>query len=325
MNNKISISQLKALIITVSFGFEALILPKLINSVADILIILLSGILLCTVVIKSKLNIMESPFLSFIYSVKNLLVAIFTVNILANAVDTVLFSNSIKNMIFLCIVLVSGYGAYKGVESVARVCQLLFWFVFLGTIYVYAMSFSDIDIKNIVWLPESKNFAHMILIGFLVNTAEVILLLKPYINENTNQIYKGIICSSLVIFFVLFVIMARFGLNTMKSVEYPFFEIMYTSNLPNIFIQRQEGIFISLWVISAFITIFIYFSTTVDYMKKLNVDKKFSAIFVTIIVGILSYFLKSSISIRSYCLLQIIAGAITVFIIPFYYMFKKRV
>ena len=149
MNNKISIAQVQALVIIASLGFEILILPMLVNSIMECIIISFIAFFLCLIAIYSDFSINDSKVLSFIYSVKNILVIILSIRILGNAVKTVLLNNMYIGQIILIIMLAIGYAAYKGIETIARVAQMLFWFIVIGTINVNITSTLDIKFNNI--------------------------------------------------------------------------------------------------------------------------------------------------------------------------------
>lgn len=326
MNNKISVAQLQALIIIAALGFEILILPVIINSIAELCIILITGFMLCLLAIYSNINITNNKILCFIYSIKNILVTVLLTKILADVIKSVLLNDMALYKILLIVILVAGYAAYKGIEVISRISQMLFWFIVVGTIYVYVMAISDVKLNNIIGNFSVKGIFVSLLLGFIINIAEIIILIKPFLTDNNKGAIKGIIFGFIMLFLICFAIIGKLGVIGMKSIEYPSFEIMYTSNLPNVFIKRQEGIFISLWIISALISIFIYFGATVDYMKIMKIDKKTSVILLMIFVFVLALCYKSSISaISTYCFLQVLGGIITVLIIPLIFILRKKV
>lgn len=325
MNNKISAAQLQALIIIASLGFEILIIPKLVTGIAELAIILISGLFISVLAVYSNIFITDSKALCFVYSVKNILVIIFLTKILADVAGNVLLTSMPVYRIIIMILIVSAYSAYLGIEPISRISQMLFWFIVIGTIYVYAMAVPDININNIVMSFNIKKLSISLFLSLIINIGEIIILIKPFVKSNHNNIIKGIIFAFAMIFLISFIIMAKIGVKGIKGIDYPFLEIMYTSNTPGIFVKRQEGIFISLWVISALISIFIYYGTTVNYMEKLKIDKKFSVIFIMIFAFIADLCYNNKITpIRSYCFLQILGGFITVLIIPLFYLFRKK-
>lgn len=324
MNNKISIAQLQALIIVAALGFEILIMPMIISSTFELCFILITGFLLCLIAVYSDINIQRNKLLCFIYSVKNILVAVLLTKILTDVVRDVLLNDVLIYQIIFIIVLSAGYSAWRGIEVIARISQMLFWFVVIGTIYVYLMAVPDIDLSNFTGDFYFKNIIRSCLFGFVINIAEIIILIKSYLKRESKRAIKAVIFSFLLVFAITLVIIGKIGINGMKKVEYPLFEIMYTANLPNVFIKRQEGIFIALWIISALISIFIYFGTTVSFMEHMNIKKKSATIMLIILTFILVLFYNGTKAIITYCFLQILGGMITVFIIPLIYIFRRN-
>lgn len=325
MNNKISAAQTQALVITAALGFEILILPMAVTSMAELAVTLAAGLVLCILALYSNIDIYKSKILCFIYSIKNILGIILVVKILSDAVKGVMLNDtSLYKIIFICVV-VSAYAAWQGIETTARVSQMLFWFIVIGTVYVYLMSVPDINLKNIEFKTGFKGIGSGIALGFVVNAAEIILLLKSNIKGEKKNILKGVVFGLLLIAGIYFVIMGKLGIKGINEVRYPFFEIMNTADLPNVFIKRQEGIFISLWIVSALISLFIYFSSAAEFMCAININRKISVIFLMIFVFIFASFYKGEIrAIRTYCFLQIIGGFLTVFLIPLIYVFGRN-
>lgn len=326
MNNKISLAQLQSLIIISALGFEVLIIPSLMGSITELVLILAAGFLFCIFAVYSNIIINKNRILCFIYSIKNILVIILLTRVLSDTVKNALLSNTSLYRIIFIIAVVSAYSAYMGIESVSRISQMLFWFVVVGTIYIYIMATPDIKFSNIVIYVGRRKVLLSLFLGFLINTAEIIILTKPYMADKQSGILKGCLFAVIMILSISFIIMGKIGYNGIKNAQYPFFEIMYTSNAPSVFIKRQEGIFISLWVISALISIFIYFATTVSYMETLKIDKKVSSVFIMLFVFVSALIYNGEATpVRTYCILQILGGIITVLIIPFIYLFRKKV
>ncbi len=325
MNNKISAAQTQALIIISALGFEILILPMVITGFFQLAAALVTGFVFCILAVCSNINIYESKPLCYIYSAKNILAVVLLTKILADTVKDVMLENMLIYKIILMIVFVTGYAAFKGIEATARIGQMLFWFVVIGTAYVYLMSVPDMELSNVFVGTGLKSGAVGCALGLVVNTAEIIILLKPNMRKNSGEVLKGAAVSLVLVLAIGFVIMGRLGVKGMNQVKYPLFEIMYTADLPNIFIKRQEGIFISLWIISALISVFIYFTTAVEFMSVMNINRRNSVILLMVFVFIFASVYSGSMrAIRTYCFLQIIGGIFTVGLIPLVYVFRRN-
>ncbi len=325
MNKIISCAQLQALLIIASLGFEILIIPTVILNFTNLIIILATSLFLCFIASISNIKITENKILCYIYLVKNLLVIILLSNITSDVIKKVMLNNIESYKILLIIAIISGYSSVKGIEVVARGSQMLFWFIVVATIYVYVMSTPDISLSNYPMKIDNSTLINGLFMGFIINISEIIIMLKPYIKCENKKIFKSSIISLGIIFFVISIIIGRLGFVGLKSTKYPMFELMYSANLPNLFIKRQEGIFISLWTLSAVISIIIYFITSVEYIVKIGVKKKYGIFFIMgLLVFVALVYGRNINSIRTYCYLQIVGGIVTVFIIPIIFVLRRK-
>ncbi len=325
MNNKISASQLRAIIITSALSMEILILPIVVKSLQELVIILASGLIFCIVPLFSDIKINNSRILCIIYSVKNILVSALIAKIISDVTGNVLHNNIGEIRTLMFIALTAGYCAYKGFEPMARTAQMFFWFIVVGTLYVYLMSIPDIRLGNISLSYDLRTVASSLLMGLVINTGEIIVLTKYYTEGSRRTTLVSVILSLILSLFICFTVMGRLGARGMESAKYPLFEIMYAADLPGMFIKRQEAIFISLWLVSSLLSLFVYVTTAADYMSVLNIKRNTAALWLIVFVFLLSYFYKSRTTpVTTYCMLQVAGGIFTVFIIPLIYIFGRK-
>ncbi len=325
MNNKISASQLRAIIITSALGMEILILPIVVKSLQELIIILASGFLFGIVPLFSDISINDSRILCIIYSVKNILVSALMAKIMSDVIGNVLHNDIGEIRTLLFIALTAGYCAYKGFEPMARTAQMFFWFIVIGTLYVYLMSVPDIRLNNISLSYDIRRAASSLLMGLVINTGEIIVLTKHYAEGSKKTTLVSVILSLLLSLFICFTVMGRLGTRGMENTAYPLFEIMYAADLPGMFIKRQEAIFISLWLVSSFLSLFVYVTTAADYMSKLDIKRNTAVLWLIVLVFLLSFFYDGSTApVAAYCMLQVIGGILTVLIIPLIYIFGRK-
>ncbi len=325
MNNRISASQLRAIIITSALGMEILILPIVVKSLQELIIILASGLIFCIVPLLSDIKINDSRTLCIIYSVKNILVSALMAKIISDVTGNVLHNNISDIRTLMFIALTAGYCAYKGFEPMARTAQMFFWFIVIGTLYVYFMSVPDIRLSNISLSYDLRTMASSLLMGLVINTGEIIALTKYYTEGSRRTTLVSVILSLVLSLFICLVVMGRLGARGMESTKYPLFEIMYAADLPGMFIKRQEAIFISLWLLSSLLSLFVYVTTAADYMSVLHIKRNTAVLCLIVFIFLLSCFYRSRTTpVTTYCMLQVAGGIFTVFIIPLIYIFGRK-
>ncbi len=324
MNNRISVKELNSIIILSVLGFEILLLPKICHSLTAVIAASLMSLVLMTIAIFSDIDIYDNKLWQIVYFIKNLLVIVLLTKILADAVSFVILREMKLFEIILIITLLCGYCGYKGIEPIGRISQIIFWFVLLFTLYIYIMSIPDVKMDNLFTAVRGNELSGVIY-GFVINSGEIILLVKNRLAGDKTKLFRSVFAAFLLFVFISGVIIGKIGTVGADNTMYPFFELMYTADLPDIVIKRQEGIFISLWLISCFITLFLYYSSTDILAKKIFHGSKYVTLVIMAVVFAFSYIhLSPQATMKNYCFLQIVGGIFTAFIIPLLYIRRNR-
>ena len=323
MNNKLSSKELNAIIILSVLGFNILLLPKICGNIMSVLLAVVAGLLLMIIAIYSSIDIYSNKVWKVLYFAKNMFVIILLIRILSDAISKVMLREMNIHLIIIMITLLVIYCGFKGIEVIGRISQFLFWFILIGSLYVYFMSVQDLEIKYITLNINGVN-PYAFLYGFLINTSEIVILTKDNMKESKHKLLKSAFLSSGILLLLSLIIVGKIGEIGINNVTYPSFELIYTADLPNYFIKRQEGIFLSLWIISSFITLFVYSFSVHNIVKTVTDNKVLAPLFVLIIVLIFIFFYNTpSSTIKDYCILQIFMGIFTGFIIPLCYLGRK--
>ncbi len=324
MNNKISSKELNSIVILSVLGFEILLLPKICTSVSAVICASLFSVFLMTIAILSDIDIYENKVWQIIYFIKNILVIVLLTKIFADAIHFVMLREMALYKIILIITLLCGYCGHKGIEAAGRVAQLIFWFVLLFTLYIYIMSAPDVKSYNIIPRINREGLTAVIY-GFVINSGEIIILIKNKLASEKTGLFRSVVTAFVLFVFISSVIIGKLGTTGAENTMYPFFELMYTADLPGFVIKRQEGIFISLWMISCFITLFVYYYSTNTLARKIFIDKKYIMLIIMLFVFAFSFMhISPSATITNYCFLQIIGGIITSLVLPLLYIRRNR-
>ncbi len=278
-NNKISIRQLQALLILDIFGTGVIVLPRRVTQYANqdgwILVLLATILALILIYIMTSLATMfpNKDFLEFTSIIISKPVAIiislgFIIKlILGTCLELRFFSEVVKQtmlyntpfgVVCLIILLVSGYAAAKGYETRGRLAEILIFVVFVPLIIVFVIAAAGVDFTNI--MPILKTPPESLLKGTFFTLAsfngiELVMLAIPYTN-NKKKIKKNIIYSILFtgIFMTAMTIITicRFGYAETKLQMWPIISMTDTINIPGSFLERQEALIMSFWIISVF-------------------------------------------------------------------------
>ncbi len=324
MNDKISPKELNSIVILSVLGFEILLLPKICASFFSALCAALFSLFLMCIAIFSNIDIYENKLWQIVFFIKNILMTVLLTKIFADAIHFIMLRDMALYKIIFIITLLCGYCGYKGIEPIGRIGQIIFWFVLAFTLYIYIMSLPDIKWENITPNINGEGLKAAIY-GFVINSGEIIILLKNKLSGDKIKLFRSAVTGFILFAFISLVIIGKLGMAGVYNTMYPSFELMYTADLPGFVIKRQEGIFISLWMISCFITLFVYFYSSNALAKKIFIDRKYIMLIIMAVVFAFSYVhISPSATIKNYCFLQIIGGMLTALILPLLYIRRNK-
>ena len=282
-NNFITIRQLKLLLILDIFGMGITILPQKVVQLGgqNGWILILIGLLFslfCLILINQVAKIYPNDnFVDYVCKILGkplgILVSIgFIIKIIIGvAMEIRIFSEILKEImlfntpfwvISLSMLLIGAYMASKGYEARGRIAEILIFVVFIPLAFVFFIAIFDIDFSNlkpffkeISPIQALKGGAYMI---FYFTGIEFIFLVYPYVKEK-EKIQKASINAIIIVGIIMTIIslitIARFGKYDIIHQMWPVLEIMDTIDLPGSFIERQDALIMTFWIISIFMMI----------------------------------------------------------------------
>ena len=279
LNDKVSIRQLQTLLIIEIFGAGVIILPRKAAQYAGqdawVLITITTILAVCSVYLMTGVGRLY-PQSSFISIASNLLSkpvgrligVLFIAKLLFNcAIELRLFGEILRQSMLprtpftvICAIMISisAYAAAKGYEARARLAQILFPLLFIPFVFVFFLGLFEVDLTNL--MPVFTARPDNILLGSVrVGTAftglELLLLVTPFavrpLSVRKGMIQAVIFVGALMIF-VTTVTIAKFGPLEVTRQLWPVLEMMDFIDLPGSFIERQDALFMSFWIISIF-------------------------------------------------------------------------
>ena len=149
------------------------------------------------------------------------------------------------------------YAAAMGIETRARVGEVLLAIMVLPFIFLFVFAVIDADFSNIqpVLATEPQRLGISVLrMGFIFTGMETLLLISPFVPKDkplVRPVVGAIALSGIVITAITAVTIAAFG-QGVASEAWPVLRMMDMINLPGSFIERQEALMFSFWLITAF-------------------------------------------------------------------------
>ncbi|MDR1559177.1 MAG: spore germination protein [Clostridiales bacterium] len=279
LNNKISIRQMQALLILDIFGAGIIMLPRKAAEYAgqDAWMAIAAAAVFAVLAVYLMTSAARLyPHDSFVSLVSRLLskpagkciAVLFTAKLLFNcAIELRLFGEILRQtmlpdtpfaVVCAAMIAVSAYAASKGYEARARIAQILLPLIFVPLIFLFVWGLFDVDLSNLLpvfAVKPDKLLMGAARAGTAFSGLELILIAAPFA-VRPLAVRKGMIQTVIVIgafmIFITCVTIAKFGPAEVTRQLWPVLEMMDLIDLPRAFIERQEALIMSFWIISNF-------------------------------------------------------------------------
>ena len=169
--------------------------------------------------------------------------------------------------IIITMLLTSAYLVRKGYECRARLAEVIFPFVFIPLLLVFFMAAFRADYSKLKPVLYDTDLQSLIGGSYFISLSFIalifILLFVPYY-KNPTKVRKGILQVVLIVgvlkLLTVVLCIARFGIEETGQLIWPVLTIMQTIQLPQAFIENQQGLIMLFWTLAIFSVIhaFLY-------------------------------------------------------------------
>lgn len=166
-------------------------------------------------------------------------------------------------VIILCLGLVGLYGAYMGIEVIARANQFVLPLLIISFVITTSLSLQNIAPERL--LPFLKEGITPILQGSVAPTAwygeiVIFLILLPYLNNYKDYKKKTVIAMTMVALFltieIAFSIMV-FSAPLVSKFSYPFWSLLRSIEYQD-YVQRLESVIFAFWMTGIVIKVAVF-------------------------------------------------------------------
>jgi len=281
-NGKITMRQLQILIILSALGTGVIVLPRRVAEFAGqdgwVIVALLAvlavlvGLLISAAVsaaTKTKPNAGFIEFTSFLLTrpvayicgavlwAKLIVSAGLELRVFMEITQTIMLPQTPIPVVSLAVLLVCAYAAAKGMEARARVAEVLFAIMILPFLFLVVLALFDTNFSNlqpVLITPPRDLFQGTLRLGFIFAGLECLLLVSPFIRKPRQMgrhVAYALGFAGGIILLITVLTIAKFG-HGVANQPWPVLRMMDMLNIPGSFIERQEALMFSFWIITAF-------------------------------------------------------------------------
>ncbi len=279
LNNKVSVRQLQALLVLNVLGTGIIFLPRkaaelamqdgwIVIAVTTVFAVALAFLINSVgrmfpgdsfVTYTSRiLSRPVSVLISLLFVAKLIIDLSLELRLFCEVVKQTLLAKTPFYIVSALMLAAAAFIASKGYEARARIAELLIILVTFPILFVFGVGLFDIDFSNLMPVcvtPPGRMVWGGFSVLYVFTGLEFCLLFYPYSNRpkaTRAGIVKAVIFIGAFLIFITAVTIAKFGPFDVRHQMWPLLEMMDIIDLPGSFIERQDALIMSFWIVSTF-------------------------------------------------------------------------
>lgn len=252
------------------------------------------------------LNIQERPWIGkgiclciFFHSV---LTAGFCASVFAELMQYSLVKESSYAAILILIVVVAGYAVSGGIESRARVYEVLFWFVLVPYVLMMLAAVREFEpeyIEQIVTFQGERLGEGSYLVFLLLTPLFYSLFLigekeKNYGRNIIKTIGIAVLFSGMILLGSYAILVGNFGVESIQRLRFPVVTLMSTIQFEGNFLRRMDALMLAVWFFTLYALLNLHLHYGVHMVTNLftKVDAKskhWQVVLSTLLVFMVAY------------------------------------
>ncbi|HWR61346.1 MAG TPA: endospore germination permease [Clostridia bacterium] len=207
------------------------------------------------------IGVIPGKALTCAFAVYLLLVIAYVTRAFTEVVKMFLLFRTPTEVIMMSLILVCTYIVRGGAECIGRINELIFPIIFIPFFIVLMFGFPVMDFSNLLpafQTPPDKMLTAVPALIFSYGGIELALYYIGFMKD-PRKAYRPAFLAVLFITFFLTLItvfcIAAFGPEATKQFLWPLVSYIRAIHLPGLFIERLDGVILTLWLLTVFTTI----------------------------------------------------------------------
>ena len=295
-NERITLRQFQILFVLEAFGTGFVVMPRLAARYAGqdgwlvALLLVVPGVIFATLVsgtakafgrehftayTRRLLSAPVAAVVCFLLWAKILFCAGLELRLFGEIIRALLLMRTPSVAVYIVVLGVAAYAAAKGIETRARLAEILIVVIAVPLVILGAVAMFSIDFTNLMpalVTPPEDLLNGVLSLGFIFTGLEFIFLAFPYLNkpqEGRKAAVHAMAFAGLIMAVITAVTIAKFGPHNVQAQQWPILKMMDMLNIPGSLIARQEALILSFWMLS----VFAYAAASLFYGAVLGRDQ----------------------------------------------------
>lgn len=186
-------------------------------------------------------------------------------------------------LIAALILLISAYAVFGGIESRARVYEVLFWFVVLPLLGMLLWAVKDVDLEWMNSLFEAKTlpvFRGSYLVFLFFSVAFYLLFFPEYVEKKdgktslTRVVASAMGMAWILLLSIFWILQGCFGNRALAQMDFPVITLMSTIPMAGDFLKRLDALMLAVWFFSLYAVLNLHLFYSVQMTEQLLPMKK---------------------------------------------------
>lgn len=178
--------------------------------------------------------------------------------------------------ILLVIVLMAAYAVSGGIESRARVYEVLFWFVLIPYVAMMLASVRDFEpaYMDTFFVADAADIGKGIYLVFLLVTPlffSLFLIREKEKNHKISMVKNvagALLISTIILLGSYVLLVGNFGAKSLSTMRFPVITLMSTIQFEGNFLKRMDALMVVVW----FFTLFALLNLHLHYAVRMGKD-----------------------------------------------------
>ncbi len=193
--------------------------------------------------------------------------------IFADVMKKGLIGGESYTLLLLLILAVAAYAIQSGIESRARVYEILFWVLFVPLFLLLWIAASDVNtvyLHSFFEAPVTNVAGGGLLVFEYLMPVFLVLFFPAYVKKDAQKkmvaaVYRALWVAVLVFIVFDLILLGSFGERAMAQMRYPALTLMSNIHLRGSFLKRLDAFLLAIW----FFTLFALINVFLFYAKQL--------------------------------------------------------
>lgn len=299
-NSKISIRQVYRLFLFDFLGLGSLALPTILSRIVGSLgwICIIAGCLLGLVFLaliayaqsKNTDKCKKAKrVIDIVVAVQSIFACAFCTKVFVDLVRYSLIPDEKYWLVLVVILLVSLYAIKGGLESRARVYEVLFWFVIIPLVIMLAGAVPNMRWERLAPVETGSagslsQIAAVLKGSYIVFATFMSLIYVLFLKESvekTKQKYfyravvKALVQNGIILLAVYLILLGNFGAKSLQSMRFPVVTLMSTVQIKGSFFKRTDALMMGVWFFTMFaiVNINLFYACRLLYQGICQTDE----------------------------------------------------